>query len=1101
MKKYKKPGSCIHCFHLIMFLALLMNVIPVYAQSRIQGTVTDVDGNPLIGASVVNQSNKNGDITNLNGTFSIEAKKGDMLKVSYIGFITANTPVLGNNMIIVLKEDVSMLDELVVVGYGVQKKRDIVGAIDKVSGEVVENRSNPNITRSLQGRIPGLTITQTDGRSTRGGNIHIRGNVNSIGAGGSALVLIDGVEGSLAQVNPNDVESISVLKDASSAAVYGARGAFGVILVTTKSAKSGKTIVKYSGQVSLVKRTVKYDVITNGLEWTNDFYDAYMGFRGTEPSTINNVFNKNNVSWSEWYSELEKRDANPLLEKQRTNANGYYEYYGNTDWFGKIYRDNNYATQHNISISGGSKKVTYYISGGYNGNNGIYRVGNERFNRYDFCSKGKIVITPFLSLENNTKVFFQDYREPIVMYTYDSNNLDTRMPIQRQIENQGFPVARIKNIDGTWTQAAVYTGFAGFAEGTSWRATNRANITNTTALNIDIIKDVLVARADFTYRRNFSRQEQVGNIYDAMISPTEKWSWQNYSHLEHRYYDTEYMAANAVITYTPKLNGGHSVKLMGGWNLEQNKYRSTRVMRQGLLIPNMPNFNFADGETFYINDNGSYDWAFAGLFYRLNYNWKGRYLLETSGRYDGSSKFPTNQQWGFFPSVSLGWRITEEPWMKQVKESFADNLKLRASIGRAGNGLVSPYQYLSIMSIKRGTKIINGKLSNYTKAPAPVPTGLTWEKVITYNLGLDVELFKNRFNLSFDIYRKDTKDMYVVGDELPAVYGNKPPKGNNANMCTNGWELSFGWRDSFNLGVAPVNWYVNASIWDYKSIITKYTATTNDISSFYKGKEIGEMWGFDCLGFFQSKEDVMKSPDQSWLENYNKSGQIWEAGDLKFRDVNDDKKIDIGNNTLENHGDLVRIGNSSPRYFYSFSYGAEWKGIGFSMFWQGVGKRDWYPNGEAGLFWGHYGRVYGYALPWQNVSNRAGVDENGNITNPNAYWPRLRGYIAETKKGAMCRKNNRYLQNAAYLRLKTVTLSYTFPHSLVSKIGLSNLMFYVSGENLLTITPLHKWGRNFDPEVISAGDASGWNGQKGTAGDGYSYPMLKSMILGLNITF
>ena len=1101
MEKYYHVRRNARCFRLIVLLAFLISALTVQAQSLIKGTVIDATGTPLIGVTVQNTSTKGGTVTDMDGNVTVPAKKGDMLKVSYVGYLTQTLRASSGHMAITLKENVSSLDELVVVGYGVQKKRDIVGAIDKVSGDVVENRANTNITRSLQGQIPGLTITQTDGRSTRGGGIHIRGNVNSIGAGGSALVLIDGVEGSLSQVNPDDVESVSVLKDASSAAVYGARGAFGVILVTTKSARAGRAVVKYSGQISQVKRTVKYDVVTNGLQWTNDFYEAFMGYRGTEPSTINNVFNANARSWSDWYGELQRRDANPLLEKQRTNSRGYYEYFGNTDWLGAIYRDNNFATQHNVSISGGSDRATFYISGRYNGNNGIYKVGNERFNKYNIRAKGMLKLNSWLRLENNTDVFLQDYREPIVMYAYDRNNLDTRIPIQRQIETQGFPVATLRNTDGTWTQAAVYTGFAGFAEGNSWRQNKWANVTNTTTLFGNVIKDVLLAKADFTYKRTHQRREQVGNIYDAMISPTEKWSWANYNYLEHRYYDTEYMAGSATLTYTPKLRGGHYFKGMGGWNLEQEQYRSTRVMRQGLLEPNMPNFNFTDSEAYYINDNGSYDWAFVGLFYRLNYNWKGRYLIETSGRYDGSSKFPTNQKWSFFHSASVGWRVSEEPWMESLRSSFLDNFKLRASIGEAGNGLVAPYEYLSTMSIIRGTSVINGKLANYTQAPAAIPSGLTWEKVITYNFGIDVDMFKNRFTFSFDIYRKNTKDMYVVGDELPAVYGNNPPKGNNADMRTNGWEVSMGWRDRVMVAGSPLNYHLKAALWNANSTITKYTATTNTVTSYYNGKEVGEIWGFDCLGFFQSKDDVLNSPDQSWLHNYNRAGQVWEAGDLKFRDVNDDHKIDIGNNTLENHGDLIKIGNTTPRYCYSISYGADWKGIGLSMFWQGVGKRDWYPNTEAGLFWGNYGRVYGYDLPWHNASNRAGVDADGNITNPNAYWPRLRGYIAEDAKGALARTNNRYLQNAAYLRLKTISLSYSFPQTLISKVGLSNLMVYVSGENLLTITPLHKWAKNFDPEVISAGDASGWNGQKGTAGDGYSYPMLKSLSLGLNITF
>lgn len=528
-------------------------------------------------------------------------------------------------------------------------------------------------------------------------------------------------------------------------------------------------------------------------------------------------------------------------------------------------------------------------------------------------------------------------------------------------------------------------------------------------------------------------------------------------------------------------------------------------MRQGLLVKDKPNFNLLDGDNYYIQDNGSYDWAFVGFFYRLNYNYKGRYLAEASGRYDGSSKFPSSQQWGFFPSGSVGWRVSEEPWMKALRGSWLNNLKVRASVGEAGNGLVSPYQYLSTMSIKKSSVVKDGKFITYTNAPAPVPKSLTWEKVTTYDLGLDLDLFRNRFNLCFDLYRKNTTDMYVVGDELPAVYGNSAPKGNNADMKTNGWELSVSWRDQVTLAGSPLQYFAKAALWDSRSYITKYTATTNTLPTnntahYYKGMEVGELWGFRVDGFFQSKDDVAKSPSQSWFTNYNGGGTVWEAGDLKFKDVNGDKKIDNGNGTLENHGDLVKIGNTALRYCYSFSLGADWKGIGLSTFWQGVGKRDWYPHAESSLFWGMYGRAYGFDLPWQNSNTQAGVDADGNITNSGAYWPRLRSYIAEVGKGTLTQPNDKYLQSAAYLRLKTINLSYSFPASLIKPLGLHKLMIYVAGENLLTFTPLHKHAKNFDPEVINSGDPDGWS-PVGQAGDGYSYPMMKSVSFGLNVTF
>lgn len=1075
------------------------------AQNVIKGQVKDAKGEPLVGATVVEEGTRNGVITDIDGNFSITVNPGKKLRVFYVGYKESIVPVKGGNMSVVLQENAKTLDELVVVGYGMQHKRDLVGTVSQVSGDVLENRSNPSVTRSLQGAVPGLTITMSDGKPTRSGDIKIRGAVTSIGAGGSALVLVDGVEGDLNAVNPDDVESISVLKDASTSAIYGARGAFGVILVTTKKARKGAPQVRYSGNVSLQQRTVKPETVTNGLQWATDFYTAYVGQKGNEPSVIGNVFNKGISSWADWYGELQRRDADPTLDKVRVNDNGYYEYYGNTDWFDVIYKDNTFATQHNVSINGGNNDATYYISGGYNYNNGIYNEGNESFKRYNLRAKGSLKIRPWLSLENNTALWVRTYHEPTVMYPYQSSDMSTIIPIQRQMESQLYPMAVAKNPDGTWTEAAVYSGWAGFCDGDSWRKTKNLNVKNTTSLTADIIKDVLQAKGDFTYNYTHNTREQVGNLYTGYRGPDIPIVHQSFSYLENRFYDKTYLAGNAYLTFTPKLGEDHHFSAMGGWNIEDETYKSTRMERHNLLVRNKPNFDLTDGDSYYINDNGSYSWGFVGVFYRLNYNWKSRYLVEASGRYDGSSKFPSNQKWGFFPSVSLGWRMSDEPWMRVLHDSFLDNLKFRLSAGSAGNGLVKPYQYLPTMSVKTSGTVANGQRLSYTDAPSPVPRSLTWEKTATYNLGVDVDMFRGRLGLTFDIYRKNTTNMYVVGQELPAVYGNSAPKGNNADMRTNGWEASISWRDNFVLAGKPFHYSVKASVWDSQSKITKYTSTTNVLptiykTSYYEGMTIGEIWGYECAGFFQSAEDVKNSPSQSYFANYKNAGTVWEAGDVKFRDLNDDKKIDQGNGTLSNHGDLKKIGNTSPRYCYSLSMNANWNGIGLSMFWQGVGKRDWYPARESGLFWGQYARPYSFDLPWQNGNGCASVGEDGNIVNGAAYWPRKRGWIAQMAKGILSNPNDKYLQNASYLRLKNVTISYDFPKSMAKAIGLSQLRVYVSGENLLTFTPLHKHAKNFDPEVIGAGDADGFH-TVGTIGEGYSYPMMKSYTFGINVTF
>jgi len=1074
---------------------------------KVTGTVKDTKGETIVGVNVVEKGTTNGTITDVAGNFSLNVKEGTALHISFIGYVGQDI-VVGNtsNLIIQLKEQSEALDEVVVVGYGVQKRRNIVGAIEQISGDVLENRSNPNVVRSLQGEIPGVTIKMVDGKPSRGADIQIRGAVNSIGSGGSALILIDGVEGDMTTVNPDDVASISVLKDASSTAVYGARGSFGVVLITTKKAVAGKPKIKYSGSKSMLSRTVEPSIVNNGLQWTNSFRDSYYNYKGQYPSTINNVFNKYAVSWSDWYNELATRDADPSLDKMRVNAKGYYDYFGNTDWHSIIYRNTTWATQHNLSISGGNDVSTYLISGSYYNQEGIYTAGDENFKRYSLRAKGSIDIRPWMKLENSTDFFRRKYHEPIVMYSNSSTDNSQIFPIQRQLEQQAYPMTLERNLDGTWTEASVYTGWAGFVEGTSYQEDNKFDLRNTTTLTIDVLKDVLVAKADFTYFYNQSSRDQVGNLYTGYVSPTTSVTHQSYSYLENRTYNNEYLATNATLTYTPKLGENHSLTVLEGWNLEDKTYRSTLINRRGLLDASKPNFSLMDGIDFTMKDNGSYSWGFAGTFFRTNYSYKGKYLAEISGRYDGTSKFPTNQKWGFFPSASVGWRISEEKFLKSISSDWLDNLKIRMSAGTSGNGLISPYKYLSTMDISKSTVLINGVSSAYTTAPTPIPDGLTWEKASTYDLGADLDLFKSRLNAAFDYYKRYTSNMYVAGTELPAVYGNDAPYGNYADMRTDGWEFSIGWRDRLKVADRDFSYNVKVMMWNSDTYVTRYTSTTNTLptiysTKYYEGMKIGEIWGYRVAGFFQNADDVANSPSQSQFANYNGAGNLWQAGDIKFKNLdNDNTKITNGSNTLADHGDLTIIGNTTPRYCYGINLGANWNGIGISMFWQGVAKRDWYPAKESSYFWGQYGRPYGFALPWHNAANQAGIDDNGNITNGNAYWPRLRSYIAEVGNGTLANPNDKYLQNAAYLRLKTLTIDYTFPKILTSNIGMQEVKIYVSGENLLTFTPLKKWAKNFDPEVIEAGDPDYYN-TAGGAGDGYSYPMMKSFTIGLNVTF
>ena len=1088
-----------HCRRIGFFMvalvltALTTSVMAQGGGNTVSGTVKDKSGNPIVGVAITIPDTSRGTTTDIEGRYTISVSSKESLNFSFIGYKTQLIPVNNQSTInVTLEEDNTSLEEIVVVGYGVQKKRDIVGAVEQITSKDIEDRlgSYQNVTRSLQGSIPGLTVTFSDGKPTRGGTLRIRGVTNSIGSGGSTLVLVDGVEMGIDTVNPEDVESVTVLKDASSTAVYGSRGTFGVILITTKKPEKGQLKITYNGSYNFYKRTVTPELVDNGLNWTNSYLESYINSKQTDPANINNVFRFNRT----WYNELIRRDADPSYEKWRINpADGRYEYFGNTNWYNIFYKDYTTGHQHNLSITGGTDKASFYLSGRYFHQDGIYNAGDERYNQYNVLAKGTVKVNKWLRVENTMSFMSRFSHQP----TLTTGGQSFTVTPTRMMNHQGFPMTLEKNPDGTWTDAAVYMGWAGFVEGHTWREDDKFDLNNRTKFTIDFIKDVLVADVDVNYYRNHTERHMLAIPYTYYTGPNSSGERPATSWYEERYYNRERVASNAVLTWTPKLGENHWLKVMGGWNIEDFTYTTTMAKNTDVIDADHPTLDLLAGELPTAKGNGSYSSSLVGAFFRVNYSYKGRYLAEVSGRYDGNSKFPSDQRWGFFPSASIGWRISEEKFMEGTK-GWLDNLKLRASFGSTGNGQVDDYLYLSKIAITRSTGILTGGSPLvYAGVPSLFPDGLTWETVSTYDLGLDWEMLNGRLLLVADIYRKDTKDMIVTGPELPAVFGNSAPKGNYADMRTNGWEASISWRDSFQLGGKPFSYNIKAMVWDSTTKVTKYTATTNTLPTnystrYYEGMTLGELWGYTCNGLFQSNEEAQAIDYSQFTDNKI----IWQKGDPKYEDLDNSGRIDNGSNTLENHGDLSIIGNTSPRYSYSLSAGVNWNGIGLSMVWQGVGRRDWYPAKESGYFWGQYGRPYSISLPWH--SDRY-TDENGNT---NAYWPRMVGYIAQTSGGLLSQPNTRYLQNARYLRLKNLTIDYTFPKKLLSKAGIQNLRIYLSGENLLTFTPLKKYAKNYDPEGIYAGDSdfSSTRGGDGS-GDGDGYPVMRSYSIGLSITF
>lgn len=1051
-------------------------------QFTVNGTIQDDIGTPLPGANVVEKGTTNGVTADFDGNFTINVNSGNAtLVVSYVGFATKEVPVNGLETInIVLEESASGLDEVVVVGYGTQRKVNLTGAVSQVGSEVIENRPINNITQALQGVVPNLNINLADGKPGRSASFNVRG-ASSIGQGGSALILIDGVEGDPSLLNPNDIESISVLKDASSAAVYGARGTFGVVLITTKTPKKDKITINYTLNSGFKSPTTVPDFVTDGYTFAKNFSEAYNAWN--DYSRIPSSINKTQSFSLAYLEELKRRSENPNLPDYEIDGDGNYVYYASTDWYGLLYKDLLTSIDQNISVSGSNDKISYYISGRYNNQEGLFRYNSDDYSMYNFRAKGEIKITDWFSIDNNTEYSVQNYHQPL--------NVGEGGGIWRNIADEGHPTSPMFNPDGTLTHAGSY------AVGDMWYGKNgedtkRALIKNTTGLTVKLLDDKLRIRGDFTFstdnrssfRRRvqvpFSRQEGVVNYVGTTTNDIRNISAE-----------TNYIASNIYGEYENTFNEDHYFKIMTGFNYEERAYESFTGSRNGILFEDAENIALTIGENITV-DGGFNKWRVAGQFYRVNYSFKNRYLLELNGRLDASSKFPSDQQTAFFPSISLGYILSNESFWN-IDRNIVSNFKLRASYGSLGNGNVSPYSYMELFNISQLGRVINGTRPAYTSQPNIIPLGLTWETATTTNFGIDLGFASNRLNITADVYQRLTKDMYTTGLPVPAIFGATVPKGNYADMKTNGWELSMSWRDQFDLANKPFNYDLRFILADNKSVITKFNNPEKLLSNYYEDMELGEIWGFETEGLFQSEAEVDAHADQSYIKV--SSNNIWLPGDIKFADLNGDGKVDIGQNRISDPGDLKIVGNSSPRYTYGLNLGADWNNLFFSVFFQGVGKQDWFPDREASSFWGQYNRPYNMLPKWHQ-------DNVWSESNPNAFLPRYRGYIAQGAGRELSVVQSRYIMNVAYLRLKNVQIGGNLPESVMRNLSfLSNVKLYISAENLWSTSPLYKKTKDFDVENIGGSDPDLTSGDGRRSGNALNYPMLKTISFGISATF
>ena len=1047
---------------------------------KITGKITDENGETLPGANIKLEGTSKALQSSPDGSFTLSFDPGTYtLAVSFISYQTQRIPVeirAGQSLQVNVKmvPESNSLNEVVVVGYGTQRKENLTGAVDQVSSDVLENRPLANLSQGLQGVLPNLNIVPLDGKPIQSPAYNIRGTT-SIGQGGNALVLVDGVEGDPSRLNPNDIASVSILKDAASAAIYGARAAFGVVLVTTKNPAKEKTSITYSANRSVKSPTAVPDMVSDGYLFAKMFNEAWSAWNdySQTPQNVNKT-----VRFSpEYLAELERRSNTPGLPTTEVGENGEYVYYGSTDWYKELYKDNNNANEHNLTLSGSSGKTDFLVTGRYFNQTGLFRYNSDDYQSYNFRAKGSLQVLPWLNISNNADYSSVKYHNPL--------NVGEGGGIWRNIADEGHNMVPMFNPDGTLTYSAAYT-VGDFYYGKNGIDMNDRVFRNTTGISSKFFGNKLRIKGDYTFQNSNNDEDRLRVPVPYSRRPgVIEYVGNNYNDIQNLNRSTNYLATNTYAEYEPGFSTSHTLKALVGINYEQSTFQSLEVVRNGLIFEDAKDINLALGQA--ISTNGGWEkWAILGGFYRLNYGFKNRYLLEMNGRYDGSSKFPEDQRFAFFPSLSAGWRISEEPFWKVP---VINDLKVRGSYGSLGNGSISSYSFLEKFNISQSSRVLNGVRPQRTSQPGVIPEGLTWETSQTTNIGLDLGAFSNRLTFSGDAFVRKTKDMFTVGVTLPAVFGTGVPRGNYADLTTKGWEANLSWVDQIKLGSKDFNYGIRLTLADYTAEITKFNNADKRLTDYYAGQRVGEIWGYVTDGFFVSEEQIRSSPSQQLIRSSN-TGKLL-PGDIKFTDLNGDNVINNGTNTVGNPGDRKIIGNSLPRYTYGISLDGGWNNFFISTFFQGVAKQDWYPGSEAGTFWGQYNRPY----------NRLPQFHLGNIwseENPDAYFPRYRGYTAQNGSAELAQTQTRYLQNAAYIRMKNVQVGYNLPQSLIRNIKMTNARIYLSGENLFTWSPLYKLTRDLDVESINGSDrvlTSGGNG------NGNNYPMLKSVTLGLSVNF
>lgn len=1076
----KKISAC--SMLTISFLLLLVWIIPksLHAQTdAVTGRVTDMQGKAISGVSVLVKGSNRATSSDDAGNFRMEGlPNNSTLIFRYLGFKTQEVIVQANEVLEVkLEVDASNLDEVVIVGFGTQKKINLTGAVDQISGKQLESRPVTNVMQGLQGASPGLNITYGNGSPGGIPNINIRGTTSI--NGGSPLIVIDGIPVSdswdLIRLSPNDIATYTVLRDAASAAIYGARATYGVILITTKSGRQGKQSIGYNVTTAWGKPTEMPDPVT----------DPYIFSRVLETSTDNTPWDYVNYSEAH-YKWAKERSDDPSIPDVRINPDDQtqWAYMGGNNWNDYFLHNASFSHVHSLTFSGGAqvnnRPVNYYLSADFTKENGLNRLAADNWQRRGIRGRFSFSPVAWLKVDNNMNIYQTNRDRPNASLT-DIYYLK--------------PTDVAVNPDGTWGNNPAGRLAAKLVDGGKLNENMFGfhNIFNAvgTFLNGD-----LTVTADASFKREYWRYPEHSKKYKIGFGPNDVREEGGNGYVQDRRGEIFNDVFNLYANYNKKIER-HAIGLTLGVNQEEYIWNTTKAYRDKLISSTLPYLALTYGDPRIAAAHSTY--ATQSAFGRINYTFGDKYIFEATGRYDGSSRFPKGSRWGFFPSASAAWIASNEEFFQNLKPTFS-NLKFRVSYGSLGNQNVGDFSYIQTMSTGLSNYLINGSQQQVVWGAPPLtidPTTYTWENVATLNFGTDIGFLNDRFFAGFDIYTRETTGMLTAGQELPGVLGASVPRQNVADLRTKGWEVSVSYKDQFELDDRPFRFDAKVILSDSKAKITKFKNDQRLLSNYFEGYEFGTIYGLESDGFFKNQAEI-DALDQKAIIPWGALTIV--NGWPKFKDLDGNNKIELGL-TENDMKDRKIIGNSADRYRIGFNLNMDWNGFDASVFLQGVLKRDFYPKHY--LFWGPYQQPYANVYPWhldhyressdseeqRAKHSKAYLDAGLADANHDATYPVLQSWLADANDGkGLAIPNTQYLLNGAYLRIKNVTLGYSLPKGLTDRWNLGRLRFFVTGENIFEFSEVKKF---VDPEAINNGtDNSAW-----------AYPFQRKVAAGLNLDF